>query len=110
MGDLYTCDLVPSKSSSDFMKSFKRFVSRRGVPNNLISDGCSNFLLVESQEFMNILGVTWVTNMSLLPWYGGFFERLVRSTKELLHKVSKGCWLNYGELLPVLLKIGGYIE
>ena len=37
---LYTCtssrglllDLVPFKSSSDFIKSFKRFASRRGVP------------------------------------------------------------------------------
>ena len=81
---LYTCassqalllDLVPSKSSSDFIKSFKRLVSRRGVPNNAISDGGSNFVSVESQEFMNRLGVSWVTNMPLSLWHGEFFERL----------------------------------
>ena len=79
---LYTCassralllDLVPSKSSSHFIKSFKRFVSRRGVPNNVISDGGSNFASVEIQEFMNELGVHWVTNMSLSPWHGGFLN------------------------------------
>ena len=79
---LYTCastralllNLVPSKSSSDIIKSFKRFVSRRGVPNNVISDGGSNFVLVENQEFMNELVVNWVTNISLSSWYGGFLN------------------------------------
>ena len=32
-------DPVASKSLSDLIKSFKRFVSRRGVPNNVILDG-----------------------------------------------------------------------
>ena len=85
---LYTCassrallllDLVPYKSLSDFIKSLKRFVSRRDVPNNSISDGSGNFVSIESKEFINGLGVNWVTNMPLSPWYGGLFERLVRS-------------------------------
>ena len=96
--------LVPSKSSLDFIKSFKRFVSRSGVPNNVISDVDSNFVSDESQEFMNGFGVNWVTNTPLSPWYGGFFERLVRSTKELLRKMLKGCRLNYEELQTNLLE------
>ena len=109
---LYTCasgralllDLVPSKNWSHFTKSFKRFVSQRAVPNNVILDGGSNFVSVESQEFMNGLSVNWVTNMPLSPWYGGLFERLVRSTKELLPKVLKGYRLYYEELQTVLLE------
>ena len=66
-------DVVRSKSLSNFIKSFKRFVSRMGVPNNVISDGGRNFVSVESQEFVNGLGVNWVRNMSLSPWYGFFF-------------------------------------
>ena len=58
---LHTCassralllDVVPSKSSSDFIKSFKRFFSQRGIPNNVILDDDSNFASVESQEFIN---------------------------------------------------------
>ena len=53
---------------------------------------------------MNGLGVNWVTNMPLSPWYGGFFECLVRNTKELFRKVLKGCRLNYEELQTVLLE------
>ena len=52
----------------------------------------------------NILGVNWTKNMPLSPWYGGFFERLVRSTKEVLRKVLNGCRLNYEELQTVLLE------
>ena len=62
---LYACaanqtfllDLVPSKSWSDFVNSFKKFVSRKGVPYNFISVGGNNFVSLVSQEFMNILGV-----------------------------------------------------
>ena len=42
--------------------------------------------------------------MPLSLWYGGIFENLVRSTKELLEKVLKGCRLNYEELQTVLLE------
>ena len=109
---LYTCassralslHLVASKSSSVFIKSFKRFVNRRCVPNNVVSDGSSNFVLVESQEFISGLGANWVTNMLLSPWYRDLFERLVRSTKELLRKVLKDCRLNYEELQTILLE------
>ena len=109
---LYTCassrvlslDLVASKSSSVFIKSFKRFVNRRGVPNNVVSDRSSNFVFIESQEFISGLGANWVTNMPLSLWYRGLFERLVRSTKELLRKVLKDCRLNYEELQTILLE------
>ena len=42
--------------------------------------------------------------MPLSPWYGGFFECLVRSTKELSQEALKGCRLNYEELQTVLLE------
>ena len=107
---LYTCtssralllDLVPSRRSSDFIKSFEWFVGQRGVPNNVISNGGSSFVLVESQEFMNGLGVSWVTNMPLPPWYKGFLERLVRITKEVLRGVAGVAGSFVGN--------GGYIE
>ena len=37
-------DLVPSKSSPDFIKSFKTFICRRGVPNNVVSEGVTSSL------------------------------------------------------------------
>ena len=52
----------------------------------MISDNVRNFALNETVEFVNGLGVNWRLNMMLTPWHGGFFERMVRSTKTLLRK------------------------
>ena len=71
-------DLVPSRSSSDFIKRHKRIVSQRGVSDNVISDRGSDFVSVEIQEFMNGLGVNWVTNMALSLWYGGSLNAWLR--------------------------------
>ena len=41
-------------------------------------------------------------NLPLAPWYGGFFERLVKSVKDLLIKDLKGSRLSYEEMQTVL--------
>ena len=43
--------------------------------------------------------------MPLAPWHGGFFERLVRSTKVLLRKELQNCKLNFEELQTILLEV-----
>ena len=78
---LYTCaasravilDLVPQLDSHSFIRSFRRFVARRGCLSNVISDGERNFVLGETQTFAHNLGVDWRVNLPLAPWHGGFF-------------------------------------
>lgn len=110
---LYTCaasraiilDLVPHLNSHSFIRSFRRFVARRGCPSNVISDGGKNFVSLETQTFVHKLGVDWKVNLPLAPWHGGFFERMVRSTKTLLRKELQTCKLNFEELQTVLLEV-----
>ena len=48
---LYTCaatravhlDLVPGTSASSFLRSLKRFIGKRGIPNLMISDNATCF-------------------------------------------------------------------
>ena len=48
---LYTCastrgiilDLVPDTSSKQFISSFRRFIARRGCPNEMLSDNGTAF-------------------------------------------------------------------
>ena len=54
---------------------------------------------------VNNLGVEWHVNLPMAPWHGGFFERLVRSVKELLSKELKCYRLSYEELQTVLFEI-----
>ena len=68
-------DVVPHINSTSFIKSFRRFISRRGCPSVMISDNGRNFVSNETVEFVNGLGVNWRLNMPLAPWHGGFFLR-----------------------------------
>ena len=107
---LYACagtgvailDVVPYIDSSSFTKSFRRFVSRRGCPSVMISDNVRNFVSNETVEYVNGFGVDWRLNIPLAPWYGGFFERMVRNTKTLLMKTLQTAKLTYEEVEQVI--------
>ena len=94
-------DLVPSLDSVSFIRSFRRFISRRGCPSNVISDNGKIFVSVETKRFVSSTGVNWITNLPLAPWHRGFFERLVKSTKTLLQKQLEKSRLNYEELQTI---------
>ena len=99
---LYTCagtqgvvlDIVPHLDSASFIKSFRRFICRRGCPSFVISDNGCNFVSKDTVEFVNGLGVEWKLNLPLAPWHGGFFERMVRTMKSLLRKSLQRVKLN----------------
>ena len=90
-------------SSSSFIRSLKRFVSRYGCPGNVISDNRSNFVSDESRSFVTIRFIEWHLNLRLL--YGTEdFEKLVKSVKGLLIKGLKGSKLSYEDIQIVLFE------
>ena len=96
---LYTCcvtrtihlDLVSDMSAPTFIRSFKQFSSQRGLPVLMISDNGKAFEaaakviqdVVSSPEVQRYfeVGIKWRFNVPKVPWWGGLFERLVRSIK-----------------------------
>lgn len=121
---LYTCcvvravhlDVVPNLTSEGFMRSFRRFTARRGIPSTIVSDNGGTFKPA-SREITSILNhpdvkqffagrrITWIFNLAKAPWWGGFFERLVKSTKRCLKKTIGGAKLTYEELLTVTAEV-----
>ena len=98
-------DLVPSLGSVEFIRSFRRFISRGGCPSNVISDNGKNCVSVETKRFVSSIGVNWINKLPLAPWHGSFFERLIKSTKILLRKQLEKSRLNYEELQTVLCEV-----
>ena len=47
------------------------------------------------------VGVTWLFNIEIAPWWGGMLERLIRYTKHCLKKVIGKSKLDYDELTRV---------
>ena len=105
---LYTCcvvraihlDLVPDLTTAAFIRSLKRFASRRGLPTKMVSDNGKTFRaaakMIESvvtsnevQQHHMGLGVQWIFNLPKALWWGGIFERLIGSTKHCLRKVIR---------------------
>ncbi|XP_044171905.1 uncharacterized protein LOC122956303 [Acropora millepora] len=115
---LYTCassravhlDLVPRLTTEVFVRSFKRFITRRGVPNLVVSDNGSTFKGEALRKLLADHRIEWKFNVALAPWWGGFFERLVRSTKRCLKKTLGTTRVSYEELLSVVVEIEGILN
>ena len=110
---LYTCassravhlDLVPDASSNAFIRSFQRFIGRRGTPSQVLSDNSKTFKNTVVKSFVSSRGISWKFNVARSPWWGGFFERLVRSMKRCLKKTLGTARLSYEELLTLIVQV-----
>ena len=110
---LFTCassravhlDLVPSLHVQPFIRCLRCFFSRRGVAVLFISDNGKTFKASDLKQFLLKNGVQWKFNLPKSPWWGGFFERPVQSTKRCLKKVLGSSKLTYEELLTVLVEV-----
>ena len=100
---LFTCaftraihlELTPSLSVESFLLAFRRFVSRRGLPVTLMSDNAKTFRsasrdirkITRSEEVLRYLSdnrITWNFIVERAPWWGGYWERMVKSVKQPL--------------------------
>ena len=126
---LFTCastravhlELTPSLSVPAFLRAFRRYASRRGLPALLISDNAKTFRaacaeirkLCRAEEVLRYLTdnqIKWQFIVEKAPWWGGFWERLVRSVKRPLRKVIGRTNLTYDELQTIVVEIEGLIN
>ena len=121
---LYTCcvtrvlnlELVPDMTVATFLRSFKRFSARQGLPVSMISDNGRTFVAAakevdsifsnpEVERYFNQRGIKWRFNVPRAPWWGGLFKRLVRSVKRCLRKNLSKARPTYEELLTALAEV-----
>ena len=62
------------------------------------------------QTYLSGLGITWQFNVELAPWWGGAFERLVRSTKRCLRKQIGRAGFSLDEMITALAEIEAVIN
>ena len=125
---LFTCtairavhlELVEDQTASAFLRAFKRFASRRGIPECIISDNAKTFKagsqdlqalktqVIEaaaSQRFLTKHGIKWNFITERAPLWGGFYERLIGLVKRRLKKMIRNMLLNAIELQTILTEI-----
>ena len=114
-------ELERDLSVETFLCCFRRFVARRGVPSFIVSDNAKIFKASEKairrlfnqpkvKSEMQTKRATWKFNLERAPWWGGFFERMVRSMKRCLRKVLGNAKLTVDELNTVLLEVEGTLN
>ncbi|XP_056094778.1 uncharacterized protein LOC130073406 [Rhinichthys klamathensis goyatoka] len=124
---LFTCavtravhlELVSSQSTESFLLALKRFVSRRGLCKVIYSDNAKTFKRANQDlselwkaikdpqilEYFSGKGITWRFIVERAAWWGGFWERLVRSVKTSLRKVLGKASLTFEEMSTLLAEV-----
>ena len=114
-------ELVRDLSAETFLCCLRRFAARRGMPSLIVSDNAKTFKAAERavrrlfnqpkvKAELQTKRVTWRFNLERASWWGGFFERMVRSVKRCLRKVLDNAKLTVDELTTVLVEIEGTLN
>ena len=109
-------ELVSDLSVESFLLCFRRFIGRRGMPEVIVTDNAKTFTAFsktlkrvlqssDAQVYLAQKGVKWIFNLAKAPWWGGFYERLIKSTKFCLRKCIGKASLSVEELQTVLIEI-----
>ena len=126
---LFTCcmtgaiylDIVTDLSTETFLICLKRFAARQEMPHKFVSDNGKTFKAAAKfikavfkddvvLKHLSGLGVEWKFNLEKAPWWGGIFERLVKSTKRCLRKMVGRAKLLLDELHTAIVEIESIIN
>ena len=109
-------ELLTSQTTEEFIKSFKRFIARRGRPQKVYSD-YGGSLVAASKWLKGIMKdeklhvypahhhIAWQFNLSRAPWWGGQFKRMIGLVKQAFYKSVGGAHRTWGELEEVILDV-----
>ncbi|GFQ65433.1 integrase catalytic domain-containing protein, partial [Trichonephila clavata] len=124
---LFTCavtravhlELVSDMSTKCFLLALRRFLARRGNCKVIYSDNARTFKAAEKElayfanilkdsEFQNFVAdksIHWKFIVERAPWWGGFYERLVKTIKDPLRKILGKALLMFEELSTILSEV-----
>ena len=114
-------DIVCDLYAGTVLRCLKRFAARRGLPRKFLSDNGKTFQAAAKllyavfkdptvQEYLTAQGCQWISNVAYAPWWGGVFERMVRSTKRCLRKMIRRASFTRDELLTAVVEIEAVIN
>ncbi|GFT40853.1 integrase catalytic domain-containing protein [Trichonephila clavipes] len=106
-------------STKCFLLALRRFLARRGNCKVIYSDNARTFKAAERElaYFVNILkdsefqnfvadkGIHWKFIVERAPWWGRFYERLVKTIKDPLRKILGRALLTFEELSTILSEV-----
>ena len=124
---LFTCavtraihlELVSNMTAERFLLALRRMVARRGMCSIIWSDNAKTFKSAnkhlqqcwrvleadKTQVALSERKIQWKHIVERPPWWGGFYERLVKSVKTPLKKIFAKAMLDAEQLTTILAEI-----
>ena len=110
---LFTCatsrmlhlELCPDLTTEAYIRSQKRMMGRKRSPALIVSDNGRTFKGKALKKFNAEKNIRWRFNLSRAPWWGGMFERMIKSVKRCLKKAIGSKYLTYEELETILIEV-----
>ena len=114
-------ELTPTLNVPSFLLAFRRFAGRRGLPHTVISDNAKTFqslskevcAIVQSPEVLQYFSncqITWKFIVERAPWWGGFWERMVRTVKLALRKTMGRASFTFEEMNTMLIEVESVVN
>ena len=110
-GVIFTClairavriEIVHSLDTQSFINALRRFIARRGYPEEIRSDNGENFVSANKelkdaikewnqnqiQQYLTQNSVKWVFNPPAGSHHGGVWERCIRTVRKVLNAICK---------------------
>ena len=129
---LFTCavtravhlELVSDLTTDAFLLALKRFIARRGICSVIYSDNAKTFkkaekdlkflwTLMKGKEIQELFAdkrIVWKYIVERAAWWGGMWERLVRSVKTCLRKIMGRSYLKFEELQTMICEVEAVIN
>jgi len=108
-------EIVTSCSTDYFLLAFHHFICRRGRPSTVSTDNGTNFEgannFFKSIDWKKVMltfetvPIHWKFNPPSAPWWGGFWERLIREVKKLLKRTLGNRKLTLTQIENLLFEI-----
>ncbi|KAK3729480.1 hypothetical protein QZH41_019941, partial [Actinostola sp. cb2023] len=131
-GVLFTClsiravhiEVVHSLDTPSFINALKRFIARRGCPEEIRSDNGGNFVsgnkeLAEAiagwnenkiKELLLQKSIKWVFNPPAGSHHGGVWERCIRTVRKIMNAIVKEQTLDDEGLLTLMCEVEAIIN
>ncbi|XP_035232305.1 uncharacterized protein LOC118204095 [Stegodyphus dumicola] len=129
---LFTCgvtralhlEFVGSMTTETFLLAFRRFIARRGLCSQVLTDNAKTFKRSELElknlwtvishptvkDFYASHKIQWCYIAEKAAWWGGFYERLIKSVKLALRKTVRKTTLSREELETLIIEIEGFLN
>lgn len=104
---------MPDQNGTSFIFALRRFISFRGIPAKFYSDNSKTFNYAHRMlkylhkekrvcDYLATNGIEWTFSPSLAPWWGGFWERMVKTMKNHINTTVGVLYLDYQQFDTIL--------